>query len=60
MEGALTQAKDLAAHLGLQLVEMNDARGGRYRVLRGRDILTASDSVADIAGFLNSWMVYVR
>lgn len=60
MAEAITQARFLAEHLGLQLIVGNDARGDRFRIQRGRDFLHVSDCIKDITGFLNSWGQYVR
>lgn len=60
MEEALNQAHELAAHLGFKLIEGHDARGGRYRVLRGRDFVHTADDIQDVASFLNAWAAYVH
>jgi hypothetical protein len=56
----MNDAKLLASHAGLKLIEMNDARGGRFRVQRGRDILHAADDLEDVQGFIVAWMEHVR
>jgi hypothetical protein len=60
MDEAITQARQLAEHLGMQLVESNDARKGRYRIQRGRDFLHLADDIEDARGFLDSWAAYVH
>lgn len=60
MAEAVTQARFLAEHLGLQLIVGNDARGGRFRLQRGRDFLHVSDCIEDITGFLKAWGEHVH
>jgi hypothetical protein len=60
MEEVVTQARLLAERLGLQLIVSNDARGGRFRVQRGRDFLHVADNIEDVRGFLDGWAQYVR
>ncbi|KQP35868.1 hypothetical protein [Pseudorhodoferax sp. Leaf274] len=60
MNEAVTQARLLAERLGMQLIVSNDARGGRFRVQRGRDFLHVADDVKDVLDFLNCWAAHVR
>ena len=51
----------IARHADLQLWDQpGNTRGGRYCIVRGRDILHHADDLDDAAGWLSSWVRHVR
>ena len=51
----IENTRKIAAHVGLTLVEQRDARNGRYRLQRGRDIVAHSDDLKELQGFALGW-----
>jgi hypothetical protein len=50
----------LAGYVGMQLWnDAGDTRNGRYRIVRGRDILHHAEDLEDAAGWLSGWLAHV-
>ena len=55
----LSDVRRIAKYAGMEIWLSNDARGGRFRIARDRDILHHGDDLEDIAGWLTAWVKHV-